>query len=335
MYKYLSLLQEENNIDMHTDYIDLDSNNIEYILEESYYDTLLSIQDKTYNSIKDLITQKSFILEGSTPIFNNLSLKDVSKWFTKLSKSFRIYYLKENKNIEFQMSIIERYLGTQDSYGDNAVYVRKDVYSNLFKLPFDESNVVDKLMANMDIRKEKVWLNKRDVYDDVFKRSFPKWIQEIDSITKMKQFIYDNSNLYIEEGLYNIRYLYPKAKKYTQYLKEQVNYHKQNFDSIKRELLSLNSTLKSNYMNSLKNKDSDKKYIQLIRSTYEDNYKSIITGFLTYQRAIYYIIIDMFKRIVSIIDSMYKVIPINDKYRVTKMNMSIANNIQKELMRDV
>lgn len=335
MYKYLSLLQEENNIDIHTDYIDLYNKDIEYVLEKSYYNTLLSIQDKRYNNIKDLINRKSFILESSTPIFDNISLKDISKWFTKLSKSFKVYYIKENKNTQFQMSIIERYLGTQDSYGNNAIYVSNSVYSNFLKLPFDDSNIVDKLMANMDIRKEKVWLNKRDVYDDVFKRSFLKWIQEIDSITKMKQYIYDSSNIYIEEGMYNIRYLYLKAKKYTQYLKEQFEFHKQNFDNIKRELLALNSTLRSNYINSMNNTESDKQYIQLIRTTYEDNYKSIITGFLTYQRSIYYIIIEMFKRIVVIIDKMYKVIPFKDKERVVKMNMSVANNIQKELMKDV
>lgn len=332
---FLSLLQEENSISTNNK-ISLD----EYSLEESYYNTLLESNENNINHLKNLIEYKEFVLnedKGLITFLNDLTLKDVFKWFKGINNDLRSWYFKNNEDINFQMNIIKKYT-YMEGVGKQPITIPDDLYLDFLKLPFSEKDIEDKFMNNMDLRKKRIWLNKRDIYDDIFIRSFPKWIIYTRSTNKMKEYILDNSSVYISKGNYNIQTLYPKVDKYIKILKKEYNFIKDKFFECKDSMRSLNDELKSILKDIESRDDVDKQYIEEIKKVYSNNYQKLFYGMLTYQRSMYYIIIDMVNKLKTTVNRMYKAIPLADRYKSSKVDIPMTDyykQLKKELMMSV
>ena len=330
MRKYLSLLQENtNDINNHTS-ISIN----EYSLEESYYNTLLKMNEDKINHLKNLIEYKEFVINES--VLDSVSLKPVFNWFKKINNNIREWMITENKDMDFQMNIIKRYI-YMEGIGKKAISVSNDLYLDLLKLPFSEKDIEDKFMNNMDLRKKRIWLNKRDVYDDIFIRSFPKWIIYTRSTNKMKEYILDGSSVYISKGDYNIQTLYPKIDKYIKAIKKEYDFIKDKFFNCKDSMRSLNDELKPILKDVESRNDIDKQYIEEIKKVYINNYQKLFYGILTYQRSVYYIIMDMVSKLKDTVNRMYKAIPLVDRYKSSKVELPMNSqfmNLKKELMFD-
>ena len=300
---FLSLLQEENSISTNNK-ISLN----EYSLEESYYNTLLESNENNINHLKNLIEYKEFVLnedKGLITFLNDLTLKDVFKWFKGINNDLRSWYFRNNEDINFQMNIIKKYI-YMEGIGKQPIITPDDLYLDFLKLPFSEKDIEDKFMNNMDLRKKRIWLNKRDVYDDIFIRSFPKWIIYTRSTNKMKEYIY--------------------------------NFIKDRFFKCKDSMRSLNDELKSILKDIEFRDDIDKQYIEEIKKVYSNNYQKLFYGMLTYQRSMYYIIIDMVNKLKTTVNRMYKAIPLEDRYKSSKVDIPMTDyykQLKKELMTSV
>lgn len=330
MYKFISLLQESTDIETN-DSFDITDDNIEYIIENSYYDTLYNIRKDKYNQ---MIEYKNFILEsGISDFFNDFEIKKVTRWFGKLSRDFTKYYIKYSKSIEWKMNMIEKYV-YYENYGQKPVKVDYDMYTNFLRLPFDK-NIDNQLMFNMDLRKEKSWLYERDIDKDLWIRQFPKWVYNTKSINTMKEYILDNSEVDITSKEYNIAILYPKVKKYKSKLREEYKSIYNKFEDIKTSLRSLSVECKQTRDTVKKYPNFNSSYGLELERIYTNNYMQLVEGIFLYQRSMYYIIIDMCKKLDKIITRMYGAIPIKDRFKYSKFDNTQINTIQREMIKGV
>lgn len=344
-------LEEYNNFKPKT----ISAYDTQLMIEQSYYDLLLSIRKNEIDNFKNSIIppynniNTSMILES----FNNSSsmIDTIFTWPNIIRKYIRDYMLYYNKNTEFQLKQLKKIANT-DMISKYPVRCRVELFKDFRPLDF-LNRFEDLFMNGLDVRDEDVWMKEREVSYKVFTRQFPEWFMLSTSLSKMKDNLYDGSTQVTRKMEYNLKILFDRVDKYLKDMKIQFKEDIAEFSKMKAIIKSMNMKVskarniaiqrrkKMGEEPSTFTKLFDTDYIGKLTNSYSLAIKLVLDALLRYYKALYSVYIDQFEGVKDIINSMYHSLSLKDRRDIASMydidtyydvSRSLLKNIRRELM---
>lgn len=294
---------------------------LKYFIDESYYNTLLSIRKKEIEDYKSLLESRYGFIDSMTKLnrFDN-RLTDYTvemiKYGNSIGANIKKYFLMYTKDTDFQLKIINK-IPSNPMMSNYPVECKWNLLLNFKKLPFGK-DFPDIFFSGLDLTDEDIWAREREVSYKMFTKQFPRWLMLSDNIQRMKEEIYEPSTLIIRPMTYNMKTLYDKINKYMKDLKKEFKDIMKQFDSINASFKIMNNTVKSMRKKTLSKFPDKEDYITKLSNSYMLGYRFVVDRIYRYRRAIVDIFIDQFENIKKVINAIYRALEFKDKNYYSK-----------------
>ena len=308
-----------------------DYNDLLYYIEESYYNTLISIKENEIKSSKDIISNSLYIpitestlLESFDSSIDNM-YNGITGWSKNIINTVTNYFLTKNKDIEFQMKVLKKY-SKNNIIGKSTIKCTVELLKDFKKLPFSDD--FDRLFLNgINLKDEDVWLKDRDVKYTIFTRQFPDWLLWTMSPSKMKNILMQPATIVFRPMEYELNFAFNKLEQYIKDIKKEKNELKTQFSVIKNSSKRMKDDIKKARRRAiaigLKSGKLEKKgimsvilnqnYFNNLSKAYRLGYTTILTQIMVYMKAFISLYVEQFENVRKLINSMYTSLSIKDK----------------------
>lgn len=297
------------------------SDELKYFIDESYYNTLLSIREKEIENYKSLLESKYGFMNSINKLteFDTKTTDyttEMLRYSNKIGYSIRKYLLIYNKDIDYQLEVLKK-IPSIPMISNYPVECKWNLLLDFKKLPFGK-DFPDIFFSGLDLTDEDIWTREREVSYKMFTEQFPRWLMLSDNMQRMKEEIYEPSNLIIRPMTYNMKSLYDKITKYMKDLKKEFKDIMKQLDSINTSFKIMNNTVKSMRKKALSKFPDKEDYISKLSNSYMLGYRFVVDRIYRYRRAIVDIFIDQFENVKKVIHTIYKTLDFKDKNYYSK-----------------